>query len=101
MFAAACDPLSSQRAIERTSVANDLFDCFPVTPAAQGIVCVVIERNVQDGAQVYIETEEAEQSPRDVSMKQHEIYDTLIAELMRIRRFIASQSNTRNVTRCA
>jgi hypothetical protein len=52
MFAAACDPLTSQRAIERTSVANNLFDCFPVTAAAQRIVCVVIEGNVQNWAQV-------------------------------------------------
>src|SRR5262249_40030635 len=80
MFPATCDPLPSQRAVERTGVANDLFDCFPVTPAAQRIVCLVIEGNVQNWAQIEIETEKTEQPPRDVAMTLDEVHVILVAK---------------------
>src|ERR1044071_4519026 len=96
MFTATSYPLPSQRAIERTGVANDLFGCFPVTTPAQRIVCLVIERNVQNWAQIQIETEKPEQPSCDLAMTTDEIYIIPVAELLSIRRFATDQSKARN-----
>src|SRR4030095_12096876 len=96
MFAAACDPLPPQRHVESAGIANDLLDCFPVAAASQRIFSIVIERNVQDRAQIQIETEEAKQSSRDVPMTFDKFQVILVAQLLRIRRLATDQSEPRN-----
>src|SRR5262245_21792088 len=96
MFTTTGDPLPSQRDVERTGVSNDLLDCFPITSTPQGIVCVVIERNVQHGTQVEIESEKAEQPAGDVTVMANEFDVVLVAQLLSVRRLVADQPETRN-----
>src|SRR5437867_10183835 len=96
MFAATCDPLLAHCVVERAGVAHDLLDRFAVTATAQRIVGVVVERNVEHRTKVEIEPENAEQTARDVSMPPDKIDIVLVAQLLRVRRLAADQSQARH-----
>src|SRR6266403_2012873 len=96
MFAAAGDPLFSHRVIERAGVARYLLNCFAVTPAAQRIVRIVVERNVEDRTKIEIESENAQQTSRDVPMPADKIDIVLVAQLLRVGRLVPDQSKARD-----
>jgi hypothetical protein len=98
MFAAARDPLSSHRFVERTRIAHDLIDTFSVATAAQRIVGIVVEGNVEYGTQIQIESEEAQQTPGDIAVAPDQFDIVFVAQLLRVRRLIADQTQSRNAT---
>src|ERR1700693_6284048 len=96
MFAAAPDPLVAHRVVKRSCIAHNLLDRFAVTTAAQRIVRVVVEGNIQHGTKIEIESENTQQATRDVAVSPNKIEIVLVAQLLRVRRFAADQSQTRN-----
>ena len=98
MFAAARDPLSSHRFVERARIAHDLIDIFSVATAAQRIVGIVIEGNVEYGTQIQIESEEAQQTPGDIAVAPDQFDIVFVAQLLRVRRLVADQTQSRNAS---
>ena len=72
------------------------FDVVAVAAAAKGIVGLVVKRDVEHRAEVEIETEHPEQSSGDTAMPPNELDVALLAQLLRVRRFVADQTQPRN-----
>src|SRR5262245_14069316 len=95
MFATARDPLPSHCFVERTRISYNLVHGFPITPAAQRILSVIIERNVEHGTKIEIEPKKAQQTCGDIAVSSDEIDIVLVAQLLRIRRFVSDQAQSR------
>jgi hypothetical protein len=98
MFAAAGDPLLAHRVIERASVAHNLLDIFSVTTAVQRVFGVIIEGNVEDWTKIEIEPEKAQQTPGDVTVAPDQIDIVLLAQLLRVRRFVSDAPQSRDAS---
>ena len=98
MFAATKHAAGAQRAIEFLRVGNHFRHIAPVAATAQGIVRLVIEGNVEHRAKIEIETEEAENFRRDFAVAANERNIAFIAELLRVGRLLADQTQTRNAS---
>ncbi len=61
MFAAARDPLGAEGVVESAGQPNDFADVAPVAAAAERVVGFVVEGNIEDGAEIEVESEEAEE----------------------------------------
>src|SRR5215475_12777335 len=96
MFAAAGGPPLAHGLIEGTRVAHDLLNTFPVAPAVQGILGVIVEGNVEHGTKIEIEPEKAQQTSGDVAVTPDQIDIILIAQLLRVRRFVADAPQSRD-----
>src|SRR5574338_128165 len=89
MLAAAGDPLPFHSLVERSRIADDLLDGFPVAPAAQRILSIVIKRNVQHRTKIEVETKEAQQPSSDIPVTPDQIDIVLLTQLLRVRRFFS------------
>src|SRR6266568_3177061 len=98
MFAAAGDPLPAHGLIKRTGIAHNLFDIFSVTPAMQRVFGVVIEGNVEHWTKIEIEPEKAQQPSGDVAVAPDQIDLLLIAQLLRVRRFVSDAPQPRHAS---
>src|SRR6266446_1727803 len=87
MFTAAGDPLFAHRVVERAGIAHHLLDGFTVTSAAQRIIRVIFERNVEHRAQIEIESENTQQTSGDIAVAPDKIDIVLVAQLLRVWRF--------------
>src|SRR6185503_14605627 len=96
MFSATEDPLPPHSFVERARKANDLLDRPSVATPAQGIVRVVVERNVEHGTKVQVESEQPEKPPGNVAVPPDKRDIATIAQLLGIRRFVADQTQPRN-----
>ena len=79
MFAAARDPLPSHCFIECAGISNDLFDGLAVATAAQRIIGIIIERNVEHRTKIEVETKKSQQSPRNLAVPADKIDVAFIA----------------------
>src|SRR5437667_9161169 len=95
MFAAACNPLPFHCFIERAGVAHNLFDGFPITAAAQRIVGIIIERNVEHGAKIEIKTEKPQQSSGYLAVPADKIDIPFVAQLLCVRWLVPDQTQSR------
>src|SRR5436189_5704813 len=91
MFAAAGDPLPAHGLIKRTGIAHNLFNIFSVTPAVQRVFSVIIEGNVEHRTKIEIEPEKAQQTSGDVAVAPDKTDIVLLAQLLRVRRFISDR----------
>src|SRR5215468_2708787 len=98
MFAAARDPLLSHRFVKCPSVSDDLLYGLAVATAAQRIVSIIIKGDVENGAQIQIESEKPQQTTGDIAVAPDQIDIIFISELLRVRRFVADQAQSRNAT---
>src|SRR4030095_11542114 len=98
MFAPAGDPLPSHCFVKRTGISHNLLDSFSVAPAAQRILGVVIERNVEHRAKIEIESKKTQQTSGDVAVTPDQIDVVLLAQLLRIRRFVSDQAQSRDAS---
>src|SRR4030095_4125479 len=96
MFAATGDLLPAHGLIERAGIAHNLFDIFSVAPAVQRVFGVIIEGNIEDGTKIEIESEKAQQMSGDVSVAPDEIDIVLLAQLLRVRRFVSDAAQSRH-----
>src|SRR4051812_12769876 len=94
MFAAAENPLAPQTFVKRAGQLHDLFDILSVTTATQGIVRLVIERNIEDWTEIEIEAEQPQEPPGDFAVTPDERYIAAIAKLLGIRRLVSDQSES-------
>src|SRR5438046_9969141 len=85
MFATARDPLLSHRVGERAGIACHLLDRLSVTTAAQRIVRVVVERNVEGRTKIEIESENAQSTSSDVPMTADKLDIVMGAYLLPVR----------------
>ena len=92
MFTAARDPLPSHRSIEYAGISDNLLDGFSVAPAAQGILSLIVERNIEHGTKIEIESEDAKQTSSDIAVAADKIEIVLIAQLLRVWGLTADQS---------
>src|SRR5437763_4897272 len=90
MFPAACYPRNTQRAIERSRVPDYLLDRFSVTATTQGIVRLVIKRNIEHGTEIEIETEQSQQVSGDVGVLANQLGVFFVVQLCSCRRFVLS-----------
>ena len=96
MFSAARDPLGAQGIVESPGQPNDFRDVAAVAAAAERVVGLVVEGNVEDRAKIEIEPEQPEQSPGDFAMPPHEIEIAFLAQLLGVRRLLPDQAQARN-----
>src|SRR5512132_1938260 len=96
MFAAAGDPLPAHGFIKRTGIAHNLFDIFSVTPAVQRVFSVIIEGNVEHRTKIEIEPEKAQQTSGYVAVAPDQIDIVLLAQLLRVRRFVSDAQQSRH-----
>src|SRR4029077_15051467 len=96
MFPAAGDARSPQRVVKRRRVPDYLLDRFSVTATTQGIVRVVIKRNIEHGTEIEVETEQSQQVPGDFTMLANQRDVSPVAQLLSIRRFVSDQSQPRH-----
>src|SRR4029077_5142749 len=96
MLTAASDPLFAHCVVERASIAHHLLDGFSITPAAQRIVGIVIEGNIENWTKIEVETKNAQQTSGDIAMAADQIHVVLVAQLLRIRRLAADQAQSRD-----
>src|SRR5581483_512845 len=96
MFSATGDALFTHRGIEGAGIAHHLVDIFSVTTAAQRIVGVIVERNVEHRTEIEIESEQTQQTSGDIAVAFDKIDISFFAELLRIWRLVADQSQTRH-----
>src|SRR5207249_6754946 len=75
-----------------------LLDIFSITPAVQRVFGVIIERNVEHRTKIDIEPEEAQQTTGDVAVAPDQIDIVLVAQLLRIRRFVSDASQSRDAS---
>src|SRR6058998_2780696 len=98
MLAAACDPLPSHRFVKRAGISNDLLDIFSIATAAQRIVGIVIEGNVEYGKQTQNDSEKVKQTSGNVGVTPDQFYIVVVAQLLRVRRLVADQTQSRNAS---
>src|SRR5882724_5872200 len=79
MFPAAGYPRGTQRAVERSRVPDYLLDRFSVTATTQGIVRVVIKRNIEHGTEIEIETEQSQQVPGNLAVFANQLDVSFVA----------------------
>src|SRR4051812_2553471 len=91
MFAAAGYALCSHRLVESGCVPHDLLHVFSVAASFQGVVCFIIERNVEHRAKIEIESEESQQSPGNFSVTPDQLDIIPVSKLLSVRRFISDQ----------
>src|SRR6266403_1580328 len=96
MFPAAGDARSTQRVVKRRRVPDYLLDRFSVTATTQGIVRVVIKRNIEHGTEIEIETEQSQQISGDVGMLANQLDVSFVAQLLSARRFVSNQAQPRH-----
>src|ERR1700731_371190 len=95
IFAAAGYPLFPHRVIEGPRLPHYLLDRLSVTATAQRIVGIIVERNVEHRAEIEIESENAQQPSGDVAVPVDKIDIALVAQLLRVRRFVSNQAQSR------
>src|SRR5260221_13330168 len=96
MSTAACNRMRSQRFFTSGSTAHHLLVRFPIATAAQRIVGIVVEGNVEYGTQIQIESEEAQQTSGDIAVAPDQFDIVFVAQLLRVRRLVADQTQSRN-----
>src|SRR5712691_5531794 len=96
MFTAARNPLLAHGLVERAGIAYHLLDIFSVAPAVERILGVVLEGNVEHRAKIEIEPEKAQQTSGDVAVAPDEIDIVLLAQLLRVRRFVSDAPQSRH-----
>src|SRR6476469_8766816 len=98
MFTAAGDPLPAHGLIKCTGIAYDLLDGFSVTPAVQRVLGVIIKGNVEHRTKIEIEPEKAQQTSGDVAVAPDQIDIVLLAQLLRVRRFVSDAPQPRDAS---
>src|SRR5581483_3462919 len=98
MFAAACDALLSHGVVKCTRVPHHLLDRFAVTTSAQRIVRVIIKRNVQDRAEIQIESKNPKQPARNIAVPPDQLEIVPVSQLLRVWRFATNQSQAGNTS---
>src|SRR5712691_7358922 len=98
MFTAARNPLLAHGLVERAGIAYHLLDIFSVAPAVERILGVVLEGNVEHRTKIEIEPEKAQQTSGDVAVAPDQIDIVLIAQLLRVRRFVSDTPQSRDAS---
>lgn len=96
MFSAAQYPLPPHAIVERARQANHLLNVFSVAASAQRIVRVVIEGNVENRAEIEVESKQPEKPPRDIAVAMDQRSIATIAQLLGVRRLVPDQTEARN-----
>jgi len=96
MLATAGNSFAPQRFIEHTRQLNDLRGIAPITTPTKRVVRFLIEGNIQDRAKIEIEPEEAQKSPRNLSMSPNEFKIIPFTQLLSVWRFLADQPEARH-----
>ena len=92
MLAAACDSALAQGGVEGAGIADGLRDVRSVAAAAQGIVRFVVEGDIEHGAEIEIETEEAQQPRGDGAVPLDQFDAAALPQLLRVGRLVADQA---------
>src|SRR5260370_8029110 len=82
MFAAVHDPLPAHRVVECSCIADDLLDSLSVATAAQRVVRIVVEGNIEHGTKIKIETKNTQQPAGDVAVPADKIDIVFFTQLL-------------------
>ena len=96
MFAAARDAFCAERIVKGSGQPNDFVDIAPIAAAAERVVRLVIEGNVEHRAEIEIKAEKAEEPAGDPAMLPNEIEVALVAQLLGAGWFLPDEAQTRN-----
>lgn len=96
MFSATENAARAERIIKRSGEVDDLRDVLAVTAAPKRIIRVVVERDVENGTEVEIEPEYAEDLRGDLAVELNERAVALVAKLLRVRGFAADEFESGN-----
>jgi hypothetical protein len=81
--------------VEDAGHGDDLIGCRAVAAAAEGVVGLIIEGNVEDRAEIEIEAEDPKELSGQLSMAGDEFEISLVAELAGVGRLVAEELETR------
>jgi len=96
VFAAAHHAGRAQAAIEGAGKRDDLCGTASIASAAERVVGLVVEGNVEHRAQIEIESEESEQASGDEAVLRNEGRIALVPELLCVGRFVSDEPEPRN-----
>ena len=91
VFSAGEDAGSAQRRVEDAGILHDLLGGRSIAPAPERIVRLFVEGDVEDGAEIEIETENPQELSGQFAVAGDEFRITLLAELSCVRRFVAKE----------
>src|SRR5207302_6871655 len=98
MLAAARDFFLAQAVVERSGELIYLLDTCSIAAAAQRIIRVVVERNIEHRAEVEIESENAKESAGHATVAAHKLGVIFFPKLLRIRRLVADDFEPRDAS---
>src|ERR1044072_2094859 len=90
MFATTENALFAHPLIERARQPLDLFDIFAIAAAAQRVVRLVIEGNVEHRAKIEVESEETQKAACDISVPPDESNVVPVPQLLGVWRLVAN-----------
>jgi len=85
------DSRGAERGIKDPSLFDDLVGGRSVTASTKGVVGFLVEGDVEDGAEVEVETENPKELSGQFAMAGDELRIALVAELAGIRRLVAEE----------
>jgi hypothetical protein len=98
MFATGENSFCSEGVVEEARVLNDLGGCVSVTTSAERVISFVIERNIEDGAEVEVEPKDAQQFAGDGAVALDEFGGVSVTKLVCVRRFVTDEFEARDAS---
>ena len=96
VLAAAEDAAATERVVELTRQRDHLSHAPPVAAAAERVRCLVVEGDIEHGAEIEVEPEEPQQAGGQVAVPPHEGRVALVAELLCVWGLLADQPEPRH-----
>ena len=98
MFAAAADPLPAHGLIKCAGIAHEPVRHLFHNTGRATIFSVVIEGNVEHRTKIEIKPEKPQQTSGDLAVTPDEIDIVFIAQLLRVRRFVSDEAESRDAS---
>ena len=98
VFAAGEDPLVAQCVVEEAGIADDLCRGVPVAASAEGVIGLIVEGDVEDGAEVEVESEDPQEFAGDGSVLLDQGGVITVSELIGVWRFVADEFEARDAS---
>jgi hypothetical protein len=91
VFSAGENPFGSESIVKEASVLYDLSGRISVATASQRVVSFVVERDVEDWAEVEVESEDAQKFAGDCAVTPNEFGIVSVSKLVCVGRFITNE----------
>jgi hypothetical protein len=91
MFATGENSFCAEGVVEQACVSNDFGGSVSVTTSAKRVISFVVERNIEDRAEVEVEAKNAQQFAGDGAVALDEFGGVSVAKLVCVRRLVTDE----------